>query len=63
VFNLTAFAYDQQSLPTTMQVGYDLVAGQYSVIAAIGLYQGLKFREPLPAREWTPDALAGAGIR
>jgi hypothetical protein len=63
VFNVIAFAYDQQSMPIAMQLGYDLVGGLYSVQGAVGLYWGLKFREPYPAREWTPDALAGAGIR
>jgi len=63
VYNLTAFAYDQQAMPTAMQVGYDLVGGLYNVLGTAGLYQGIKFREPYPARDWTPDALAGAGIR
>jgi hypothetical protein len=63
VFSLVAFAYDQQSMPTAMQVGYDLIGGLYTVQGAVGLYDGIKFREPFPAREWTPDALAGSGIR
>jgi hypothetical protein len=63
VFNLVAFAYDQQAMPTALQVGYDLVGGLYTTQGAVGLHQGIKFREPFPAREWTPDALAGAGIR
>jgi len=63
VFSLAAFAYDQQAMPTVLQVGYDLVGGLYTVLGTVGLHQGIKFREPFPARDWTPDALAGAGIR
>ncbi len=59
----TAFAYDTQALSLTLQNGYDLVGGQYSSQANCGLYTGIKYREPFPARDWTPDALAGAGIR
>jgi len=63
VFGLGAFAYDQQALPITTAIGYDLVSGMYVSQAQVGLYYGIKFREPFPARDWTPDALAGAGIR
>ena len=63
IFALTAFAYDAQSMQISLQIGYDLVAGLYSSQGNCGLHYGVKFREPFPARDWTPDALAGAGIR
>jgi hypothetical protein len=63
IFAPTAFAYDAQSMQISLQIGYDLVAGLYSSQGNCGLYFGVKFREPFPARDWTPDALAGAGIR
>jgi hypothetical protein len=61
--NLGAFAYDQQATPGSTVLGYDLIGGMYSVQGLVGQYWGIKYREPYPAREWTPDALAGAGIR
>lgn len=63
VFAPTAFAYDVQAMQITMQIGYDLIAGLYSSQGNCGLYYGVKFREPFPARDWSPDSLAGAGIR
>ena len=63
MFAPTAFAYDAQALTISLQTGYDLVGGQYSSQGNCGLYTGLKYREAYPARDWTPDALAGAGIR
>jgi hypothetical protein len=62
-FNAIAYSYDQQAITTALQVGYDLIGGTYCVQGATSAYWGIKYRDPYPAREWTPDALAGAGIR
>ena len=48
MFAFTAFAYDAQALPITLQNGYDLVGGQYSSQGNCGLYTGIKFRDPFP---------------
>jgi hypothetical protein len=42
---------------------YDLVSRQYSLTGFIAETGGLKMTKPLPEREWTADALAGAGVR
>jgi hypothetical protein len=42
---------------------YDLVANLYSLTGFIAETGGLKLTKPLPEREWTADALAGAGVR
>lgn len=63
VFAPTAFAYDVQALTTSLQIAYDLVAGQYSTQGNCGLYYGVKFGQGFPIRDWQPDSLAGAGIR
>ena len=65
VFAPTAFAYDAQAMNnTTTYIIYDLIAGLYAVGGHCGVYGGTKFHDkPFPARDWTPDALAGAGIR
>ncbi len=63
LFAPQAFAYDAQATQTNLQVSYDLVAGLYASQGNCGLYYGIKFRDPFPARDWMPDALAGSGIR
>ena len=63
VFSPIAYSYDHQAITTALQVGYDLIGGTYSVQGATSAYWGVKYRDPYPARDWTPDALAGAGIR
>jgi hypothetical protein len=42
---------------------YDMVARNYHLTGFIAETGGLKHTKPLPDREWTPDALAGTGIR
>jgi hypothetical protein len=63
VFAPVAFAYDAQTTQTAFQLSYDLVAGQYASQGNCGLHYGTKFRDPFPARDWTADSLAGAGVR
>ncbi|HCE6396364.1 MULTISPECIES: DUF1329 domain-containing protein [Pseudomonas aeruginosa group] len=43
---------------------HDFMAGSYSYYTGfVGKYVGLKFIDPLPSRQWSPDSLSGAGIR
>ena len=42
---------------------YDFVAGAYSLTAYTSETGGFRYSEPLPSRHWTPDSLAGTGIR
>lgn len=56
--------YEQPSPGSTSQFFYDFATGSYNIIGLLGAYPtGLKFIDPLPDRQWTPDALAGAGVR
>lgn len=56
--------YEQPSPGTTSQFFYDFATGSYNVIGLLGAYStGLKFIDPMPEKQWTPDALAGAGVR
>ncbi len=59
----TAFAYDVKALGIAMQSEYDVIAGMWVVQGMCGNYYGTKFPGPYPPREWSPDSLAGAGIR
>ena len=62
-YAFTAYSYDAKVLNISLQMTQDLVAGMYSSQGNCGLYKGIQYRGPFPARDWTPDALAGSGIR
>ena len=62
----TAFtpAYEQPAPGATSQFFYDFATGSYNIIGLLGAYPfGVKYTEGLPEKQWTPDALAGAGVR
>ncbi|WP_395703435.1 DUF1329 domain-containing protein [Aquabacterium sp.] len=62
-FAYMAPSYDVPAPYTDMFGHYDLVARVYSLTGYIAETGGLRHGKPLPEREWTADALAGAGIR
>ena len=67
-FLLTGFAYMTPSYdvpaPYTDMFGhYDLVSRVYSLTGFIAETGGLRQTKAQPDREWTPDSLAGSGIR
>jgi hypothetical protein len=62
-FAYMAPSYDLPAPYTDMFSHYDLVARIYSVTGYIAETGGLRHTKPLAEREWTADALAGAGIR
>ncbi|WP_369959760.1 DUF1329 domain-containing protein [Pseudomonas benzenivorans] len=56
-------SYDVATPNTAPHVIYDLVGGSYNVNGLVGPYGGIKYIEPLSKAQWSPEALAGAGIR
>lgn len=62
-FAYMAPSYDLPAPYTDMFGHYDLIAGVYSLTGFIAETGGMRQTKPLSDREWTPDALAGAGIR
>ncbi|MFZ3206918.1 MAG: DUF1329 domain-containing protein [Pseudomonas sp.] len=56
-------SYDVDTPNTAPHVIYDLVGGSYNVNGVVGPYGGIKYIEPLSNVQWSPEALAGAGIR
>jgi hypothetical protein len=56
-------SYDAQTPNAETQVFYDLTSGVYNVSFLMGPYDGIHYTGTLPANQWSPDALAGAGIR
>jgi len=62
-FGLLTYSYDVQSATTGNHMTYDFVAGTYNLTGLYGPHGGLRYLGPLPTAQWSPDALAGAGIR
>jgi hypothetical protein len=62
-FAYMAPSYDLPAPYSDMFGHYDLVSRVYSLTGFIAETGGLKHTKPLSEREWTADALAGAGIR
>ncbi|MEX6504564.1 DUF1329 domain-containing protein [Pseudomonas zhanjiangensis] len=56
-------SYDVATPNTAPHVIYDLIGGSYNVNGVVGPYGGIKYIEPLSKAQWSPEALAGAGIR
>jgi hypothetical protein len=63
VFSLLTYSYDAVVPHTANHVAYDFGTGSYFLAFLPGPYAGVKYVEPLPASEWSPDAIAGAGLR
>jgi hypothetical protein len=62
-FAYMAPSYDLPAPYTDMFSNHDLVSRVYSVTGYIAETGGMRQVKALPEREWTPDALAGSGVR
>lgn len=64
-FDFPAVAYDQPALLHDQQAFYDFVSGGYSLSGLTGAHStGVKFLSNAGSpNEWSPDYLAGAGVR
>jgi hypothetical protein len=57
-------SYDLPAPSASAQAFFDFIGGGYNITGLLGAYDvGLQFIKPLPKSAWTPDGLAGAGIR
>jgi hypothetical protein len=56
-------SYDTQTPNAETQVFYDLTSGVYNISFLMGPYDGIHYTGVQPATAWSPDALAGAGVR
>jgi len=63
VFALPTYSYDAGVPHTTNHAAYNFATGAYFLAFLPGPYSGVRYVDPLPAAEWSPDALAGAGVR
>ena len=57
------YSYDVQAPDTINHMLYDFVAGSYSLNGYYGPYGGVKYIEPQSKAQWSPESLAGSGIR
>ena len=62
-FAYMAPSYDVPAPYTDMFGHYDLAARVYSLTGFIAETGGVRHTKPLADREWSPDSLAGAGVR
>jgi hypothetical protein len=61
-----AFVTPSYELPAPfadLQMHYDLAAGNYTVNGYSAETGGVRYIEPMSEREWSPDAIAGGGVR
>mgnify|MGYP001765158948 FL=1 len=62
-FAFLAPSYDVGVPNATPHMVYDLVAGSYTISGLVGPHGGVKYIDNLSPAKWTPESLAGAGIR
>ena len=62
-FSNAVYAYDNQSALLDNYMLYNFAVGAYTMSGLTGHYFGHKYGDPLPASQWAPEALAGAGVR
>jgi hypothetical protein len=55
--------YDYPSPIYTPFGGYDMITQQSWLRGLVSETGGVKFTKPLPAKQWSPDALSGSGVR
>jgi hypothetical protein len=63
VFALLSQSYDAGVPFATNHVAHDFGKGAYYLAFLPGLHSGVKYVEPLPASQWSPDSMVGAGVR
>jgi hypothetical protein len=59
----TAPSYDSKVPVGPAHMIYDLVVGSYNITGMTGPYGGVKYIPDLSNVQWSPESLAGAGIR
>ncbi|BBQ25640.1 MULTISPECIES: DUF1329 domain-containing protein [Aeromonas] len=62
-FAFLSQSYDKQTPDATPFMIYDLVAGTYNINGVVGPHGGIKYGDSLSKAKWSPESLAGAGIR
>jgi len=63
VFAMLSQSYDADLPFSRNHVVYDFGSGACFLAFLPGPYSGVRYVQPLPTAEWSPDSLAGAGLR
>jgi hypothetical protein len=56
-------SYDVPAPFADLQGHYDLVSGIYTINGYTATTGGVRYTDPLPEKEWSPESLAGSGVR
>jgi hypothetical protein len=56
-------AYDMPAPVADLHGIYDIIAGSYSLTAFSAETGGIRYTKPLSERDWSPETLAGSGVR
>lgn len=62
-FAFLSQSYDRDIPDATPHMVYDLISGAYNINGIVGPYGGIDYIEPLSPTKWSPQSLAGSGIR
>ncbi|WP_449432713.1 DUF1329 domain-containing protein [Pseudomonas putida] len=62
-FSFLTQSYDKQVPDSSPYMIYDLVGGSYNINGVGGPYGGIQYIDTLSKAQWSPESLAGAGIR
>jgi hypothetical protein len=62
-FAFLSQSYDKTVPDSTPFMIYDLVGGSYNINGVVGPYGGIHYIDALSKAQWSPESLAGAGIR
>jgi Protein of unknown function (DUF1329) len=57
------YMYDVQATNTDLHMFYNFTTGAYSLTGMNGMYYGTKYVDMAPEIQWSPETLAGSGIR
>ncbi len=60
--NMT-YSYDVNAVNADNYVFHDFTSGAYSLVGAVGMADGMRYIDPLPALQWSSETLAGSGVR
>ena len=63
VFALLSQSYDAGVPFSVNHVAYNFETGAYFMAFFPGAHSGVRYVEPLPASQWSPDAMVGQGVR
>ena len=63
VFAFLSYSYDAGAPYSDNHAAYDFGTGSYFMAYLAGPHFGVRYVEPLPSSQWSPDAIAGAGLR